>query len=192
MKGIFITFEGIDGSGKSTIIGRMKHMMPDAIFTSEPTSFLSDIIKDEKDAIVITLLFAADRKKHLLKIEEWLEKGKMVISDRYVDSTFAYQIAHANDTFENVYEWIECIHRPFIITPDITFLFILPVDIAMKRIGNREKSLYERKEFLEKVQENYLKIAKREPERFFIVDATKEIDEIVEICYNKITEKMKE
>ncbi len=188
MRGKFITFEGIDGSGKSTIIDRLKNMLPNAVFTAEPTPFLSNAIKKSEDAITITLLFAADRREHLLKINKWLEDGRVVISDRYADSTFAYQITHIGEDFESSYRWIDCIHKPFIIKPDLTFLFILPVEVAMKRIGAREKTFYEKGEFLKKVQENYLKLARAEPERFFMIDATKPVDEVAEICYKKIME----
>ena len=191
MRGKLITFEGIDGSGKTTIVNMLKEKIDNAIITYEPTKTwlgnnVKKAIEERKNVITIALLFMADRSQHVKEIKKWIEDGKIVLCDRYIDSTYAYQKEELKNIIKNPEEWIEFIHKPFLIKPDLTLLFVLPVEIAIKRIGNRKKILYEKKEFLEKVQQNYIEIAKRE-KRFVIIDASKNIEEVEQKCIDAIT-----
>ena len=191
MKGKLITFEGIDGSGKTTIVNILGKMIKNSVVTYEPTnSWLGKSVKkamnEQKNAITIALLFLADRNEHIKEIKKWIEEGKIVLCDRYIDSTIAYQIEHLKKMMKNPEKWIKNAHEPFLLKPDLTFLFILPVNVAIERIGNRKKTIFEKKEFLERVQKNYIKIAEDEKDRFVIVDANKSKEEVASECYEKI------
>ena len=191
MKGALITFEGIDGSGKTTIASRIAKKIENSVLTHEPTnSWIGESVKkaieEGKDAITIALLFMADRNEHIVKIKKWINGGKIVLCDRYLDSTYAYQKEALKDTIENPEKWIDEIQKPFILKPDLTLLFILPVEKALERIANRKKIIYEKKSFLEKVQENYMELAKKE-KRMVIIDASKSIEEVEKDCINAIS-----
>lgn len=187
MKGKFITFEGIDGSGKTTIAELLyKKIEKDAVLTSEPTkTWLGDIVnkalENKMDAITVALLFMADRNEHVKKIKKWIDGGKIVICDRYIDSTFAYQAVHLK--MKNAEKWIYKVHEPFLLKPDITFLLKISPEKAIERINKRKLILYEKTDFLEKVQKKYMEIAEKE-DRFVIIDAEKSKEEIVNECFN--------
>ena len=100
MRGRFITFEGIDGAGKTTIIRRIEPELRSrgyrVVITTEPTrTWLGDAVKrsydDDIGPLAETFLFLADRARHTIQIREWLARGATVVSDRYADSTYAYQ-----------------------------------------------------------------------------------------------------
>lgn len=186
MKGKLITFEGIDGSGKTTIAKILHSKIEKSIFTTEPTdSWLGKSVKkaleEKRDAITIAFLFLADRNEHIKEIKKWLNEGKIVICDRFIDSTFAYQKEHIK--MDSVEEWLDWLHKPFFIKPDITFLLVIEPRKAIERIKDRKLIVYEDEKFLEKVQENYLEIAKKEKDRIVIIDAEKSKEEVVEECY---------
>ena len=149
MKGKFFTFEGIDGSGKTTISKMVYEELRkkwDVVLTKEPTeSWLGKgverAVEQKKDAITISLLFMADRNEHIRKMCEWIEGEKIVLCDRYADSTFAYQSAHLTTKIDSPLEWLKKIHTPFFFKPDKTFLFLLNPTIAISRIGKRKKAL---------------------------------------------------
>ena len=183
MKGKLITFEGIDGSGKTTIAKILHSKIEKSIFTTEPTdSWLGKSVKkaleEKRDAITIAFLFLADRNEHIKEIKKWLNEGKIVICDRFIDSTFAYQKEHIK--MDGVEEWLDWLHKPFFIKPDITFLLVIEPRKAIERIKDRKLIVYEDEKFLEKVQENYLEIAKKEKDRIVIIDAEKSKEEVVE------------
>ncbi len=189
MKGKFITIEGIDGSGKTTISKILHEKISNSILTSEPTDgwigkMIKKAIKKEVDGITISLLFCADRNEHLKKIKKWLDEGKIVICDRYFDSTIAYQKEQLN--FENAEKWLLNL-QPFLIKPDLTILLKIQPKKAIERI-KKKKVFFENEKFLENVQKNYLEMAKGE-ERFFLVDAEKSIDEIVNECLKEMEKR---
>jgi len=192
MKGKLITFEGIDGSGKTTIAKILHSKIENSIFTTEPTdSWLGKSVKkaleEKRDAITIAFLFLADRNEHIKEIKKWLNEGKIVICDRFIDSTFAYQKEHIK--MDGVEEWLNWLHKPFFIKPDITFLLVIEPRKAIERIKDRKLIVYEDEKFLEKVQENYLEIAKKEKDRIVIIDAEKSKEEVVEECYKILKKK---
>ena len=186
MKGKLITFEGIDGSGKTTIATLLhEKLRGKAILTAEPTpTWLGECVRraleEEMDAITIALLFLADRNEHVKEIRKYMEEGKIVICDRFIDSTFAYQKEHLE--IEDADAWLNTIHKPFLIKPDITFLLHIEPEKAIERIRERKLVMYEYVDFLRKVQENYMEIAERDRERVVVIDATKSPEEIVEEC----------
>ena len=192
----FVTFEGIDGSGKTTVSKRVYERLKkdgyNVVLTFEPTdSFVGKCVKqcvEEKcDPVTLALLFIADRVEHCKKIKKWLDQGKTVLCDRYADSTYAYQGAQLEGIVESPVQWLQELSKNFVVTPEKTFLFdINPVD-ALKRIRNREKLVsFEREEFLKKVRSNYLKLA--EEERFVVLDGKKQVDELIEECLGHILE----
>ncbi|KAA0004803.1 MAG: dTMP kinase [Thermoplasmata archaeon] len=190
----FITFEGIDGSGKSTVSKKVyKHiesMGYDVVLTFEPTdSYIGRIVKEcienDVDPFVTAFAFIADRIDHCKKIQEWLDRGKIVLCDRYAESTYAYQGVQMQDMIDDPVKWLQDLSKNRILTPDRTFVFLIKPEASLARIQNRDKLIpFERLSFLEKVHEFYVKIAVGE--RFKILDATKPVDELVNICVKDI------
>ncbi len=190
----FFTFEGIDGSGKSTISkGVFKKLLSkgyDAVLTYEPTDtkigkYVQQCIKNQSDPFVTAFVFISDRIQHCKKINDWLEQDKIVLCDRYAESTYSYQGVQLGDKIENPIKWLQDLSRNLIIVPDKTFLFVIEPKKAMERIKNRKNLIeFEKTIFLEKVHKNYLKICKGE--RFLKLDGTKKINELIDICINEI------
>jgi dTMP kinase len=189
----FVTFEGIDGCGKSTIskkvYERLKGEGVDVVLTFEPTDsyigrFVQRCIKEQGDPFVTAFTFIADRIQHSKLIGEWLDDGKVVLCDRYAESTYAYQGAQLEDYLENPIRWLQDLSKN-ILVPDRTFLFVLDPKVSLMRIEGRNDLIpFERVSFLKKVQEYYLKVCKGR--RFLRVDATMEIEEIVDLCLRDI------
>ncbi len=182
-KGKLITLEGIDGTGKSSIAKMLKTKLPEAVFTAEPTkSWIGRAVKksieSEADPLAELFLFVADHAEHIAKvIKPALEEGKLVISDRYSDSRYAYQGATLSDKFDDAVELVQGIHKGWTIVPDLTILFTIDPSIAVTRCGIRgNHTKFEKTEFLRTVQENFLKLAKRDPQRFVVIDAGRELD----------------
>ncbi|MDO9097457.1 MAG: dTMP kinase [Candidatus Methanoperedens sp.] len=194
-KGKLITLEGIDGTGKSSIAKMLKTRFPEAVFTVEPTmSWIGKTVKksieSDADPLAELFLFIADHAEHIAKIvKPALEDGKLVISDRYSDSRYAYQGATLSDKFDDAMEWVESIHKGWTIVPDLTILFTIDPAIAVSRCGIRgNHTKFEKIEFLETVQGNFLKLAKRDPQRFVVIDAGREL-EVVRLEVETVIEK---
>jgi dTMP kinase len=162
-KGIFICIEGLDGSGKTTHAHRLVRNLQqkgfDAVYTTEPSrgelgTFIRGTILEGKNrvpSVVEALLFAVDRVEHFEKdVKPALKEGKVVVSDRCVYSSLAYQGAAGLDL-----EWIEEINR-FALPPDLALYIDVPPEIVVKRI-RRKKSVMERLETQRRVQEVYMK-----------------------------------
>lgn len=187
MRGKLITLEGIDGSGKSTALERLKAhpSMNNVVFTREPTTdwigeAVERAIHSDTDHLAELFLFTADHAEHISKvIQPALGNGKTVISDRYSDSRYAYQGVTLSDKFDDPIEWIQSIHNGWTVVPDMTILFDIDPKIAVERCGNRgEQTKFEKIGFLERVRANYLRLAKEDPQRFVIIDTDRSIKEI--------------
>lgn len=196
MRGRFITFEGIDGSGKSTqmrmLASELRVRGFDVLPTCEPggtplgrrlrEAFLET--EETVSSLAELLLFAADRAQHVnFLVKPALNDGKIVLSDRYADATFAYQGAGRGFSESTVNQVIELATDG--LKPDLTLFFDLPVENALLRTANRNNSGElknrmdkETAQFYSRVREGYLKIAAREPERFRVVDAKGSTDEV--------------
>jgi len=196
MKGKFLTFEGIDGCGKSTQIRlltsdlRMRGF--DVVMTREPggTPFgsrLREVLLDadeQVDALAELLMFASDRAQHVRSlIRPAVETGRIVLSDRYTDATAAYQGAGRGFPKHTINMAIQLATGG--LKPDLTLLFDLPVEIALSRMKQRnsegvkaDRLDKENMEFYQRVRNAYLKTAIAEPERIRIIDASQAVEEI--------------
>ena len=180
MRGRFITFEGIDGSGKTTIAHRvaaeLRRKGLKVVLTTEPTrSWLGDAVKrsydDDVGPVAETFLFLADRARHTEDIRAWLKAGKTVISDRYADSTYAYQGARLEGVVGNPLGWLRSVSAPAIIEPDLTILLEISPAKGLRRISGRAKKVrFETLRFLTKVARNYDRLARTR--RWVRIDAT--------------------
>jgi dTMP kinase len=184
---LLITLEGIDGSGKSTLHQMLQELLADLdpVFTREPgATWVGESVRraiaEQIDPITEATLFVADHAAHLAKIiRPALADGKLVISDRYSDSRYAYQTVTLKGVIPQPEEWLRAMHDGWSIVPDKTFLCVLPIDEALSRLKPQNKrEHFEKRDVLENVQNNYLIFARRDPSRFIIVDAMKEKDEI--------------
>ncbi len=190
MKGKFIVLEGVDGCGKTTHAKLLAQWLTanghSVLHTKEPSRgpiglLLRDYLKKETTLPLIdALLFTADRAEHLEKeIKPALEQGKIVICERYFYSTIAYQVAQGLDK-----KWLKELNA-FAMRPDLTLLLDLDPEISVKRTSTKEK--FETLEFLKKVRQNYLALAKEE--KFSIIDAAKTKTEMKEEML-KIVQKL--
>jgi dTMP kinase len=189
---MLITIEGIDGSGKSTLISALREELHglEPIFTCEPGStWIGDQVRrgiaEQIDPIAEALLFVADHAAHLAAvIRPGLAAGRLIISDRYSDSRYAYQAVTLEGALPDPMGWLKRVHEGWTIRPDRTYLLVIPVDEAMARLRNNTSlEHFERAEVLEKVQAYYIALAKEDPSRFVVIDALKEKEEIVRfIC----------
>jgi dTMP kinase len=177
---LLITLEGIDGSGKSTLHRSLQGLLADLdpVITREPGATwvggaVRRAIAEQIDPVTEATLFVADHAAHLATlVRPALASGRLVISDRYSDSRYAYQSVTLQGIIPEPEAWLRAMHDGWSIVPDRTFLCVLPVDEALTRLKpDTEREHFEKRDVLEKVQNNYLSYAKAEPERFVIVDA---------------------
>ncbi|WP_028844454.1 dTMP kinase [Thermodesulfovibrio thiophilus] len=199
-KGIFITFEGIEGSGKTTqikLLGeRLKKQGLKVLTTYEPGDTdvgqkIRNILLEPEiniNPLCELILYFADRVQHVNeKIKPYLETGFIVICDRFTDSTVAYQGYARGVSIDIIKELNRILFNEF--KPDLTILLDLPVIIGLKRnqqINKTDRFELEDLAFHDRVREGYLKLAEIEPERFFILDATKSQIELAEEIYKTI------
>jgi dTMP kinase len=196
LRGKFITFEGIDGSGKSTqlrmLASELRLRGHDVLTTMEPGGtplgrrLRAAFLETEETVAPLAelLLFAADRAQHVnFLLKPALEAGKIVISDRYADATAAYQGAGRGFDESTIKKVIELATGG--LQPDLTLFFDVPVETAIERTNSRagageqkNRMDSETAAFYERVRRAYLRIAATEPQRFIVVDGDAAIDEI--------------
>lgn len=192
---MLVTIEGIDGSGKSSLLSSLGGSLADLspVFTREPGStWIGDQVRraiaEEIDPVAEALLFVADHAAHLGEVvRPALARGDLVVSDRYTDSRFAYQQVTLEGHVPDPLRWLKEVHNGWTVPPDLTFLLVLPVAEAIKR-RSREgvAEHFEQAGILERVQANYLSLAGAEPSRFVLVDATKEEGEVARFVSDAI------
>ncbi|MFC4247416.1 dTMP kinase [Natribaculum luteum] len=182
---MLITLEGLDGSGKTTVWEALHDVYPDATFTREPTnSWYGDAVyrsieDDDADPLAELFLYTADHADHLSRvIEPALERGDLVISDRYSDSRYAYQGATLEGEVTRPMEYVIGIHRAFTVDPDLTLYLDVDPETAAARAGVTNK--FERAEYLAAVRDNYERLLDRDAGRFVRIDATQPPEEVLE------------
>lgn len=198
--GFFISFEGIDGAGKSTHVDSFRNLMQErypnkeVVLTREPGGTalgeqLRDLLLDapmnlETEAL---LMFAARREHIAQVIDPALALGKIVISDRFTDASFAYQGGGRGLSLEklnNLERWVQGRSDGTLLQPNLTILFDLPGEIAEARRSKvRAPDKFEKMDldFFERVRQEYLRRAKADPKRFHLIDATKSPEAIWDV-----------
>jgi len=205
MRGLFITFEGTEGSGKSTQVRlletALKQMDIPSLRTREPGGPpISEAIRTillnpdftQMQAETELLLYMASRAQHTA---EWiipaLQEGKIVLCDRYNDSTIAYQGA-ARDLDQDFIAALAGFATRSVV-PDITFLVDLPVEVGMARIKDRKLDRMENEHisFHRKVRDQYLRLASTQAFRYIVLDGTLDQQEIHQLILNQVLSRFR-
>ncbi|MEB7781295.1 dTMP kinase [Mammaliicoccus fleurettii] len=204
--GQFITFEGPEGSGKTTVIHKVFEMLEDEydiLLTREPGGIkISEAIRnllldsdDEMDERTEALLFAAARRQHLVeKILPQLNKDGILLCDRFVDSSLSYQ-GYAR---EIGVEEVKAINEFAIESryPDLTLYFDVPAEIGLNRIKDNQREANrldkEKIEFHHKVTDGYKKLIAEYPDRIKVIDATQPLEKVIEEAYFMIVKFLKQ
>jgi dTMP kinase len=186
----FLTFEGIEGCGKSTQAQRLcERLSRDALLTCEPggtalgrsiRELLLEPSRGAMSPVSEALLYLADRAQHVAEvIRPALEQGRFVISDRYVDSTLAYQGYGRGLPLDLLLAVAELATGG--LQPDLTLFLDVPVELGLQRVGKRgrhDRLESERIEFHERVRRGYLDLIRRHPRRWVLVDGQGSEDEV--------------
>jgi dTMP kinase len=192
---MFITLEGIEGSGKSTQVRKLAERIPNALVTKEPggtptADRIRAILLDTAatiDPVAELFLFAASRRQHVMEvIRPALAAGRTVLCDRFTDATLAYQGFGRLldlDRLRWLNDWAtDSLH------PDLTLIFDLPEEVGLRRARSRnstapvDEGRFEQEDlrFFRRVREGYLTLAAAEPNRYAVIDATGTPDEVFE------------
>lgn len=211
MPGLFISVEGPDGSGKTTLVEELSHQLEELlnvplVVTREPggsniAEKIREVIIDpnnhEMDARTEALLFAASRRQHVTeKIRPALKSGKVVLCDRFVDSSIAYQGAGRKIGVKEVTEINQFATEN--LSPDLTIYLDVDAQVGLNRIGskdsNREKDRLELEEisFHNRVRTAYLKLLDENPERMHLVDASQSMEAVLNDSLTIIKDKFRE
>lgn len=189
-KGLFITFEGADGCGKTTQLNLLREYLInknfDVLVTREPGAKglgekLRDILLNYDGEVsnrCESFLFLADRAQHIDTIvKPALAKGQIILCDRHTDSTVAYQGYGRGIDIEQINRLNEIATDG--LKPDLTFVFDIDIETSMSRVGTEKDRMESAgNDFFNRVRNGYLEIAKNEPQRVKVIDATRSIDEV--------------
>lgn len=205
MAGLFITFEGGDGSGKSTQAGLLAQWLTEqgrtVVRTREPGG--SDIGVEIRSLVLHhrghidpraeALLYAADRAQHIATVvRPALERGDVVIQDRYFDSSVAYQGAGRVLDAKEIRDL--SLWATESLLPDVTVLLDLDENVARTRLDAADKPFdrleNEKAEFHSRVRAGFLALANAEPKRFLVLDATQPIDELAQAIRSRVSQEL--
>ena len=202
---MFISFEGIEGSGKSSLLENLKKYYLkkelEVIFTKEPGG--TELGKDIRGILLNPessisseaelLLLMADRIEHVTTIiNPNLKKNKIIFCDRYIDSTIAYQGKGRNLSEDKIKELIDILNLPI---PDLTILLDLPVEDGLLRANKRnELDRFEKEDinFHKSIRKSYLDLQKKDPKRIFLFDSSISENKLFENVLNLIEKKIHE
>lgn len=194
----FVTFEGIDGSGKTTVSRLVAESLRarghSVYLTSEPTkTWLGDAVRHAYDgdvgAIAESFLFLADRAAHLTEIRAHLGRRELVLCDRYADSTYAYQGARLEGLVDDPIRFLQRASESWVLRPDLTILLRVRAELARKRIEGRPNLVrFEDLAFLRKVAANYDRLARSR--RFVVIDGTRAADAVCLEAISAIQERL--
>ncbi len=206
-EGHLVVLEGIDGTGKSTLANTLVDALGargvDVHGTREPTgTYLGACVRESlADASAIpaseAFLFMADHATHVEWVRTRLKDhpDRVVVSDRYADSNYAYQGVLLEETLrehgvDDAMMWLRNVQAPFHRDPDLAILLDLPVDHALERVSDRGASeKFERDAFLQKVRSNYHRLAEELP-YYVVVDATGHPDEVAARCLEVVEREL--
>ncbi|MBS0352209.1 MAG: dTMP kinase [Proteobacteria bacterium] len=193
MKAYFISFEGIEGVGKSTaikwVMAYLANLNIDFVVNREPGG--TEISEDIRQVLLqhhpelmsleteLLLMFACRSQNVSQVVKPALQTGKWVISDRFTDASYAYQGYGRGMALEKIASLAQWVHGD--LKPDITFLLDAPVDIGFERLKkrrNKDRIESEDLGFFERVRQGYLTLAKNEPNRFRLVQADRPLAEV--------------
>ncbi|MDT8862622.1 dTMP kinase [Alkalihalobacillus sp. MEB130] len=202
-KGLFVTVEGGEGAGKTTVLDRMEAELTnkgfDVIRTREPggiriaeqiRTVILDVTHTEMDSRTEALLYAAARRQHLVeKVIPAIKEGKIVLCDRFLDSSLAYQGYARGIGFEEVKAINEFAIDGYL--PDLTLFFDVDPEIGLTRIKSDEarevnRLDQEKLDFHERVREGYQKVMNVYPERIKSIDANQDIEDVYQDAMKEI------
>jgi dTMP kinase len=201
--GFFVVFEGGDGAGKSTQVKQLTEKLTKlnetVVKTREPGGTelgkkIREILLDQNEFEVSprmeALLFAADRSINMSQIiKPALEKGNVVIADRHIDSSIAYQGVGRGlgaQTIEEISRW-----ATQEIVPDLTVLLDVDANTGQSRLQTKDRLDRESTDFHTKVNQAFRDLAKANPDRYIVIDATKPVEEISDLVFNAYKAKRK-
>jgi len=201
--GFFVVFEGGDGAGKSTqvkqLTEKLTKLKETVVITREPGGTelgkkIREILLDQNEFEVSprmeALLFAADRSINMSQIiKPALEKGNVVIADRHIDSSIAYQGVGRGlgaQTIEEISRW-----ATQEIIPDLTVLLDVDANTGQSRLETKDRLDRESTDFHTKVNQAFRDLAKANPDRYIVIDATKPVEEISDLVFNAYKAKRK-
>lgn len=207
MKGKLISFEGPDGAGKSSVlqalIPRLEEMYGEVLTTREPGGVtIAEAIRSvilnpdylEMDDKTELLLYVAARRQHLQeRVRPALAAGKLVLMDRFIDSSVAYQ-GFGRGLDREAIDWLNDFATDGM-KPDVTLYFDIDVALGLERIARHRQGDVDRLDMAsidlhERVREGYLSLAKKEPERIVTIDASRSLEEVVEAAFVALQEKL--
>lgn len=200
--GLFITFEGGDGCGKTTQLNLAAKYFEEKgkniVITREPGSVglgqrLRELIlhyDGDIDSTAEAFLFLADRAQHIAKlVKPSIEAGKIVLCDRHTDSTVAYQGYGRGEDIEQITHLNNLATQG--IKPDLTLVFDVSEEIAQQRVGSKKDRMESAgNDFHKRVRNGYLEIAKQEPKRVKVIDSNLSIEKVFEQVKKYIDEKI--
>lgn len=187
MENLFVTVEGIDGAGKSTVVSGIKRNYKQVSFTKEPSGLWTgdavyrSIGSDDTNPFTDFYLFMADRVHHIDNlIKPALDENMMVVSDRFADSTRAYQFHALNEELpggeEYTEEYIDELMSHWNIEPDLTIYIDISIETSIERCGGEDK--YEQEEFLRNVKSRYEYLREKYSDRYVTINGEMSQEEV--------------
>ncbi|OGO93582.1 MAG: dTMP kinase [Coxiella sp. RIFCSPHIGHO2_12_FULL_42_15] len=192
-QGYFVSLEGIEGVGKSTALQFLQRYLQQhsisVVFTREPGGtpiaeairqvLLGHYTEPMTSDTELLLMFAGRAQNIAQVILPALQRGQWVLSDRFTDASFAYQGGGRGIATQHIIELARWVQKD--LQPDLTFLLDAPVEVGLQRVsgrGAKDRIEAEGIEFFKRVRAAYLGLAEREPERFYVIDATQEVAQV--------------